>query len=439
MSVEKLAALVWGMPTMVLLLTVGAVLSVQTRFVQLRRLGASIRQVGRSIRGERSSFRAVCTALAGTVGTGNIAGVAGAVSLGGPGAVFWMWVAAFLGMATKYAEVLLAMQYRQRVGEVYRGGPMYYIRQGMGERWHPLAAVFAWFAVLSSLCMGNMVQVHTITTAVQQALPRLRPEMAALGTGLTAALLTGIVAWGGAKRIGTVMENMIPVAAALYLFGATVLLLVFRDRIGMVFSEIFRSAFRPEAVLGGGAGIGLRQAVRWGVSRGVFSNEAGLGSAPMAHVSARATPEEQGLFGIFEVFFDTIVLCTLTALAILVTDVPICWGRHAGAELAATALETVFGKSGTVGLAVCLALLAQGTLMTWQLYGARCAGYLWGERGEVVYCWVYLAVIMLGATMELSVVWAAADLCNGLMCLPNLIALLALRKQVREKAPCKTG
>ena len=435
---EKLAAMVWGMPTMGLLLAVGLVLSCRTRFVQVRKLGTSIRQVGGSLRGERSSFRAVCTALAGTVGTGNIAGVAGAIALGGPGAVFWMWVAAFFGMATKYAEVVLALKYRRKTAEgEYLGGPMYYIRDGMGERWKPLASAFALCAVLASLGMGNLAQVHTMAAAVQAALPQVRPELTALGTGLLAALLTGLVAWGGAKRIGSVMEKLVPLAAGLYLFGAVVLMVVHRERLGTVLLDIFRGAFCPQAVLGGGAGVGLRQAIQSGVSRGVFSNEAGLGSAPMAHASAEAAPEEQGLFGVFEVFLDTVVLCTLTALAILVSGVPIAWGRPAGAELAAWALETVFGPTGTVALAFCLALLAQGTLMTWQLYGARCASYLWGGRGEAAYRWIYLAVILLGSTMELSTVWAASDLCNGLMCLPNLIALLVMRKQVRGNLPAK--
>ena len=437
---EKLAALVWGVPTMVLLMAVGLVLTWQTRFVQVRRLGASIRQVGRSIRGAgRSSFQAVCTALAGTVGTGNIAGVAGAIALGGPGAVFWMWVAAFFGMATKYAEVVLAMRYRRRGQDgTYRGGPMYYIRDGLGRRWRSLAGFFAFFAVLASLGMGNMAQVHTVASAAQTALPGIRPELTALGTGLGSALLTALVAWGGARRIGTVMEKLVPVAAAIYVAGALAVIAAHRQQLGPVLASIVQGAFEPRAVLGGSAGIGLGKAIRWGVARGVFSNEAGMGSAPMAHASAEASPEEQGLLGIFEVFLDTVVLCTLTALAILTSGVSIGWGEAAGAELAAAALRTVFGPPGTAMLAVCLALLALATLMTWQLYGARCAGYLWGDRGERLYRLAYLAAVLLGATMELSEVWAFSDLCNGLMCLPNLTALLLLRRQV-GKAHCKTG
>ncbi len=418
-----LADLVWGPPTMLLMVAAGLLMTLRTRFVQVRRLGASFRLVGRSVLepGEGlSSFQAVCTALAATVGTGNIAGVAGAMALGGPGAVFWMWAAALLGMATKYAEVVLAMKYR-RDG---KGGAMYCIRDGLGMP--KLAAVFAFFAMLASLGMGNMAQVHTIVSVVREALPQLRPELAALVTGLLVALVT----MGGVKRIGSVMEKLVPLVAAVYIFGSCTVLAANWQQLPAAFGEIFRGAFCPEAVMGGGIG----QTIRWGLSRGVFSNEAGLGSAPMAHASASAEPEEQGLMGIFEVFVDTIVLCTLTALTILVSGVPVAWGRNAGAELVTAALGTVFGPWGAVGLAVCVTLLALGTLICWQFYGSQCAGYLFGEKGQRAYGLVYLGVILLGATMELEAVWAFSDLCNGLMALPNLYMLLRLRKEVPRAA-----
>lgn len=431
---EKLAAWVWGTPTMILLLMAGVMMTVVTRGIQLRKLGSALRQaVGAVEGGGRSSFRALCTALAATVGTGNIAGVAGAITLGGPGAVFWMWVSAFLGMATKYAEVVLAMRYRVRnpQGE-WLGGPMYYICHGMGERWKPLAAVFALCTVLASFGMGNMAQVHTMSAAVQTAIPQIRPERAALGTGLAAALIVGLVTLGGVRRIGAVMEKLVPVMAGLYVLGTLSIIVVHRQQLWAALEAILCGAFCPEAVIGGGAGIGIRQAVRWGIARGVFSNEAGLGSAPIAHAAAEAQPEEQGLFGIFEVFLDTVVLCTLTALAILVSGIPLPYGRPAGAELAAAALETVFGNWSAGLLAACLGLLALATLISWQLYGVRCAGYLWGSTGETVYRICYVIVILMGATMELSAVWALSDLFNGLMCLPNLAALLALRRDVRR-------
>lgn len=432
---STLSNLIWGVPTMALLLLVGVCMTGITRGVQVRKLGESFRLVGRSITAPTegvSPFQAVCTALAATVGTGNIAGVAGAIALGGPGAVFWMWVSAFFGMATKYAEVVLALRYRKKADGQWRGGTMYCIRDGMGRP--KLAAVFAWFALLASFGMGNIAQVNTIAVSVQTAVeacaPQLRPEPVLLFTGMVIAVMVALVTIGGVKRIGVIMERLVPAVAAAYIFGGAAVLAAHWEQLPGAFSAIFRGAFAPEAVLGGGVGIGIRQAVRWGVSRGIFSNEAGLGSAPMAHAAAEAQPEEQGLMGVFEVFLDTVVLCTLTALTILVSGVPVVYGQPAGAELAAAALETVFGGSASVLLAICVTLLALATLISWQLYGARCAGYLFGRRGEEVYRLIYVAVILLGATMDLSVAWAVSDLFNGLMALPNLAMLLTLRKQV---------
>ena len=432
---ERLAELLWGVPMMVLLLAVGLVTTLRTNFVQVRKLPAAFRQVGKSIGGDdRSGFRAVCTALAATVGTGNIAGVAGAISLGGPGAVFWMWVAAFFGMATKYAEVVLAKKYATTDG---KGGPMYYIRFGMGERFRPLAVWFAFGTVLAALGMGNMTQIHTIASAAVAALPAVQPRVTALLTGACAALVVGLVTMGGAKRIGQVMEKLVPLMAGLYIAAMAAVIVCHRQALGAVAADIFYGAFSPEAVLGGGAGIGLRQAVRWGVSRGVFSNEAGLGSSPIAHAGSALGGEQQGLLGIFEVFFDTIVLCSLTAFAILSCGKEVPYGMAAGAELAVGAMETVFGAwAPGLGAAV-LTLLALATVISWQLYGYRAAEYLWGSAGAKGYALCYAAAAVLGATMDLSRVWALADVCNGLMCLPNLIALLYLGKN--RKAHWKTG
>ena len=434
---QTLSDILWGVPTMVLMLLVGVVFTIRTRFVQVRKLGASFRLVGRSITSPTngvSPFQAVCTALAATVGTGNIAGVAGAIALGGPGAVFWMWVSAFFGMATKYAEVVLAMKYRKKVGGQWQGGAMYCIRDGMGKPW--LAALFAWFALLASFGMGNIAQVNTIASSVRTAaaayFPWLRPEPVLLFTGMIVAILVAVVTVGGVKRIGMVMERLVPMVAAAYVLGSATVLAAHWERLPAAFLAIFQGAFAPEAVVGGTAGIGIRQAIRWGVSRGIFSNEAGLGSAPMAHAAAEAEPREQGLMGIFEVFLDTVVLCTLTALSILTSDTIIYYGKVSGAELAAAALETVFGGSAAGGLAICVTLLALATLISWQLYGVRCAGYLFGKKGEELYRLVYVAVILLGATMDLSAAWAVSDLFNGLMALPNLAMLLYLRKQIRE-------
>lgn len=425
---ERFAQAVWGLPTMALLLLVGVLATAATRGVQVRKLGTSLKQVGRSAgKGSEgvSSFQAVCTALAATVGTGNVAGVAGAVALGGPGAVFWMWTSAFLGMATKYVEVFLALRYRTRSPDgQWHGGPMYYMEQGLG--WKRTARLFALFALLGSFGMGNLAQINTISSAVTNAaaeyMPQWQPWHVALVTGGIAAAVVAVVTLGGVGRIGKVMETLVPVMAAMYLLGSLAVVLLHWRQLPQVFSDIFSEAFSPRAAIGGGIGA----AIRWGVSRGVFSNEAGLGSAPIAHAAAEAAPEQQGLFGIFEVFLDTVVLCTLTAVTILVSGVPIPYGETAGAELASAALETAFGSWAPGLLALCLSLLALATLISWNLYGVRCAEYLWGKKGAFVYQIVYVLLIVAGAAMELSVVWAFSDACNGLMALPNLAALTAL-------------
>jgi len=433
---EQLAALVWGPHMMVLFLSVGICLTIATRWVQVRKLGASIRYVWKSAAGNQkglSSFQAVCTALAATVGTGNIAGVAGAVTLGGPGAVFWMWVSAFFGMATKYAEVVLAMRYRTKDRDGHwQSGPMYYIGTVLGKRWDAVGKLFAFAAVAASLAMGNATQVNTIASAAAEALPRWNVSWVRLGVGIAAALIVIAITIGGVRRIGQVMERLIPLLVGVYLFGAFGVILSHRQMLGQVFSSIFAAAVSPQAVLGGGVGIGLRHAIRWGVSRGVFSNEAGLGSAPIVHGMAEAEPEQQGLMGIFEVFLDTIVLCTLTALAILCSGVPLPYGEASGAELASQALRTTFGACAPGVLAVVLALLALSSIVSWNLYGAQCANFLWGTKGERLYRLVFPAVLVLGAVMDLSSAWALADLCNGLMALPNLIVLLAMVPKWKE-------
>ncbi len=441
-AAARLAAWVWGVPMLLLLLVVGLCMTVATGGIQIRKLGAALCHVWRSAKTPAgkdgvSPFQAVCTALAATVGTGNIAGVAGAIALGGPGAVFWMWVSAFFGMATKYAEVFLALKFRRRGPDgQWLGGPMYYIRDGMGERWRWLAALFAFLTVFGSLGMGNIAQINTIAGAVVTAArvyhPQWTPGLVALAAGGVVAALVAMVTLGGAKRIGRVMERMVPVMAALYVLGSLVVIALHWRKLGAVFGSIFLGAFCPRAILGGTAGIGLRQTVRWGVSRGIFSNEAGLGSAPIAHASAEAAPEEQGLFGIFEVFLDTVVLCTLTALTILISGIPIPYGHPAGAELATSALETAFGSWAAGLSALSLSLLALATLISWNLYGFRCAQYLWGERGAGIYRVVYVLVILAGATMDLSAAWTLADVLNGLVAVPNLIALLALLPAVRK-------
>lgn len=420
---KRLTEILWGVPTMVLLLCTGVLATVATRAVQVRKLRESFRQVAKpgSDAEGISSFQAVCTALAATVGTGNVAGVAGAIALGGPGAVFWMWVSAFFGMATKYLEVFFALKYRERdeTGQ-WLGGPMYYMEEGLG--WKRTGRLFAFFAVLGSLGMGNMAQIHTVSSAVTEALPQWDSWHVALVTGGLAAALVAVVTLGGAKRIGSVMEKLVPIMAGLYLAASLAVVFAHADRLPGVFTSIFWEAFTPRAAIGGGMGA----AIRWGISRGIFSNEAGLGSAPIAHAAASATPQEQGLMGIFEVFLDTVILCTLTAVTILASGVPVPYGRDAGAALAIDAMATVFGPWASGLVALCLTLLALATLISWNLYGVRCAGYLWGKTGVFCYQLVYILLILVGAAMELSVVWSFSDICNGLMALPNLAALTAL-------------
>jgi len=437
--VQQLAAWLWGTPTVVMLFAVGGMMTLQTGFIQVRKLPASFRQIGNSLTGtDRSSFRAVCTALAGTVGTGNVAGVAGAIALGGPGAIFWMWVSGFLGMATKYAEVVLAMRYRKKRSEgSWTGGPMYYICGGLGEHWRPAAILFACSTIMVSFGMGNMVQVNTVAAALKQVLPGVKPYVPWF-TGVAVLLLVTPVVFGTAESVNSLLEKLVPLMAALYIFITMAVIVRHGNQLGAVCKSIVAGAFCPESVLGAGAGIGIRQSVQWGISRGVFSNEAGLGSAPMAHASAKASAEEQGLFGIFEVFLDTIVLCTMTAFAILVSGVPVQYGTAAGVELVAAALKTVFGNGAAGLLSLCMTMLALATLIGWQVYGLRCAEYLWGERGMFIYRLCWLGVILPGAVLDLSAVWAFSDVCNGLMCLPNLTALLLLRRQVGQ-SPCKTG
>ncbi len=427
-TVEQLAAWVWGPHMMVLFLSVGICMTIATRWVQVRKLGTAFQNVWQKASGNKqgvSSFQAVCTALAATVGTGNIAGVAGALTLGGPGAVFWMWVSAVFGMATKYAEVVLSMKYRTRGPDgQWQSGPMYYIGRVLGKKWDRLGTVFALGTVLVSLTMGNLTQVNTMASAAAEALPQWK--WVPLAAGVAAALLVIGITTGGAVRIGTVMERTVPVLVAVYLLGSLGVIAVHHQNLGPVFRSIFLGAFTPQAVTGGAAGIGLQQTIRWGVSRGVFSNEAGLGSAPIVHGMAEAEPEQQGLMGVFEVFVDTIVLCTLTALTILCSGISLPYGEASGAELASRALQTTYGGIAPGLLAVVLALLALTSIISWNLYGSRCAAFLWGSRGERWYRVLFPSVMILGAVMEVSAAWTAADLCNGLMALPNLLVLLAM-------------
>ena len=426
--------LVWGVPSMVLILGTGLLLTIATRFTQFTHFGHAMKctfgkmgQKRTADKGAVTPFQAVCTALAATVGTGNIAGVAGAIALGGPGAVFWMWVAALVGMVTKYAEVVLSIKYRQRneKGD-WVGGPMYYIKNGLGKNWKWLAGVFAVLAVLASFGIGNMTQINSIagsvTGAVQVFNPGVKTTTVCLITGIVVMAVVALVSIGGLKRIGAVTEMLVPVMSALYIIACLVVIGFNFGNLGNVFSMIFRGAFRPSAILGGGLGITIVTAMKRGVSRGIFSNEAGLGSAPIAHAAADTdSPVRQGMLGIFEVFADTLVICTLTALTILSSGTAITYGEKAGANLTTAAFSTVFsGSVASVVVAVALSLFALTTILSWNLYGSRCCEYLFGStKAALVYKLVFLPMILVGATMDLQLAWDISDTLNGLMAIPT--------------------
>ncbi|MGM9936674.1 MAG: alanine/glycine:cation symporter family protein [Candidatus Ornithomonoglobus sp.] len=431
---------VWGVPAMICIIGVGLFLSIRTGFLQIRKFPYAMKEtLGRALKkksagdGSLTPFQAVCTALAATVGTGNIAGVAGAIALGGPGAVFWMWISAFLGMCTKFAEVTLAVHFRERNkhGD-YVGGPMYYIKNGLGKNFKWLAILFAVFGVLTVFGTGNATQVNTITSAINTALSNFSLiddssiKLVSLCIGIAVAVLVGLVLLGGVKRIGNVTEKLVPFMAILYIILALGVVGFNYRNIGPVFGNIFKGAFNPQAVTGGVVGS-FFMSMRKGVSRGIFSNEAGLGTGSIAHACADTSePVKQGLFGIFEVFVDTIVICTLTALVILVSGVGVNYGAAAGAELTISGFTSTYGEWVSIFTAVAMCCFAFSTIIGWGLYGARCIEFICGERIIKPFMVVYSLVAIVGATMELGLMWSIADTFNGLMVVPNLIGVFLL-------------
>ena len=431
---------IWGVPAMVCIFGVGLYLSIRTNFLQIRKFPYAIKTtLGRIFRkrdasdGAITPFQAVCTALAATVGTGNIAGVAGASAIGGPGAIFWMWVSALFGMCTKYAEVTLAVHYREinANGELV-GGPMYYIKNGLSKKWHWLAYLFAAFGVLTVFGTGNATQVNTITTAINSALLNYNViSESAVSTsnliiGIIIAILIAMILLGGIKRIGHVTEKLVPFMALLYiLLGLGVILLNIQN-VPAVFASIFRGAFQPRAVTGGIV-LSMFTSLKKGVSRGIFSNEAGLGTGSIAHACADTKkPVKQGMFGIFEVFTDTIVICTLTALVILCSGVAVDYGKAAGAELTILGFTSTYGSWVSIFTAVAMCCFAFSTAVGWGLYGARCIEFLFSEKVIKPFMVIYSLVAILGATANLGLMWSIAETFNGLMAIPNLIALFLL-------------
>lgn len=439
----------WGPVMLILLVGTGLYLSIRSGFLQFSKFGYAMKNtLGKAFQkqhageGEITPFQAMTTALAGTVGTGNIAGVTGAIFIGGPGAVFWLWISALVGMVTKYAEVLLAVQYRERNAEGdWVGGPMYSIKNGLGRNWMWLAYIFAFFGMFASFGIGNTTQVDSIATAINTAVAAFGGEGSShtlrLAIGVVVAIFVAIVIIGGIKRIGAVTEKLVPAMAVIYIVAALIVVIGNIGQLGTVLGAIFTGAFSPRAIAGGALGVGIMTTIQKGIARGVFSNEAGLGSAPIAHAAtSHSNPVKQGLYGIFEVFMDSIVICTLTSLALLmglcgqVGIDGIEWGVSHGSEMVVAAFSGIFGgKISALIIAVGLSLFALSTILSWSLYGARCCEFLFGKASRIatlVYKVLFCVVLIIGSTLGLDLVWLIGDALNGLMALPNLVALLLL-------------
>jgi AGCS family alanine or glycine:cation symporter len=420
----------------------GLYLTIRNGWVQFSRFGYAMRNtVGKMFQkqeageGAVTPFQAVTTALSATVGTGNIVGTSQAVAMGGYGAVFWLWVAALVGMCTKYAEVCLSIKYRERDAKGdWVGGPMYYIRKGMGESWKWLAGLYAALAALAAFGIGNGSQANSIVGSISHAIEVFNPAasehkfMIHLVIGIVMAVLVALILFGGIKRIGSVTEKLVPFMSVLYIIFTLVVIVANIKSLGNCFALIFKTAFTPQAFFGASSGIVLKQTVIWGLRRSAFSNEAGLGSAAIAHAAAETKgPVQQGLYGIFEVFADTLVICTLTALSIIISGIDLNFGVKPGSELVTAAFATVFGpKIAAVFVAISLALFAFSTILGWSLYGTRCIEYLTNHTVGNIYKAVFVIVVVIGSVASLGIVWDVADTLNGLMAIPNFIALFAL-------------
>lgn len=417
--------LVWGPYMLVLIVGTGILYTFRSNFFSIRKFGHMMQntilkmfektEVGE---GEVTPFQAVSTALAATVGTGNIAGVATAIALGGPGALFWMWFSAFFGMMTKFAEVVLAIQYREKNSEgAWVGGPMYYIKNGLNMKW--LATLFAIFAAFAAFGIGNMTQSNSIALALENTF-----SIPPMVTGAVLAIATAAIIFGGLKRIASVTEMLVPFMAAFYIIGGLVVIIMNAGQIPAAFAEIFKSAFSGRAAIGGFAGATIMNAMRYGVARGVFTNEAGLGSAPIAHATAKTDhPVKQGLWGIFEVFIDTLVIASITGLAIITTGV---WQEgYTGVALTTAAFNKVIPFGGAI-VSIGILLFAYSTILGWAYYGEKAAEYLFGEGFVKYYRMIWVPLVFLGSVASLDLVWGIADTLNGLMIIPNLVGILGL-------------
>lgn len=443
----KINGFVWGLPMLVLLVGTGILMTLLTKLFQITHIGYWMKHTLGSIFTDRhitkhtgaddqsiSQFQSLCTALAATIGTGNIVGVATALISGGPGAIFWMWIVAFFGMMTNFSENVLGIFYRRKndKGE-WSGGAMYYLRDGLGSKpgmkqiGAALAVLFSVFCLFASFGIGNMSQINSIAGNMKAAF-----EIPTVVTGIVLMVLAGLVILGGIKRIASVTEKLVPFMAILYIAGALTVCIIHIDQFGAVFGSIFKGAFALKAVGGGIVGSGVKLAITWGMKRGVFSNEAGLGSSVMVHSSSNVKePVRQGMWGIFEVFADTIVVCTLTAFTVLSSGlVDLNTGEVlSSAEdsaLVGQAFATVFGSAGPAFIAIAILLFAFSTVLGWSHYGSKAFEYLFGSRATIVYRVVFIVFILGGATMSLQLAWDLSDTFNGLMAIPNLIGVITL-------------
>ena len=422
---NQIDTFVWGPPLLALLVGTGIWLTIRLRLLQVFKLGSALKLIFSAKNdgsGDVNSFRALCTALAATVGTGNIVGVATAIKAGGPGAIFWMWIAAFFGMATKYAECLLAVKYRTvDANGAISGGPMYYIENGLGKKYKPLAIIFAVFGILCAYFgIGTFAQVNSIVE-----ITRISAGIPVVYTGIALTVLVAVVTIGGLKSIARVAGKIVPLMALLYFVTTVGILITFADKVPAAAALIIESAFNPTAASGGFLGATVMMAMRNGVARGVFSNESGLGSAPIVAAAAKTKwPAEQGLISMTGTFIDTIIICTLTGLTLVVTGV---WqGDLNGAAMTEQAFVMGFPTFGSMLLMVGLVLFAFTTILGWNYYGERCVEYLMGVKAILPYRLIFIGLIACGPFLKLEEIWVLADIVNGLMAIPNLIALLAL-------------
>jgi AGCS family alanine or glycine:cation symporter len=416
---------VWGPPMLILILGVGAFMQISLKLMPILRMPHGFKLLAKGRQGtgagQISPFNALMTALSATIGTGNIAGVATAVFLGGPGALFWMWMTALVGMATKYSEAVLAVKYRERDSKGnYVGGPMYYIKNGLGQKWAWLGATFAIFGAIAAFGIGNGVQANGVAQVLEANF-----GFNTSVTGIVLMVLTGAVILGGITRIGAVAGALVPFMAVTYVAIGLIVLMLNADQIGNALNLVFTHAFTPSAAEGGFAGAAVWAAIRFGVARGVFSNEAGLGSAPIAHAAAETKgPVNQGLIAMLGTFIDTIIVCSITGLAIITSGV---WtSGESGAALTSLAFETTLPGFGGYMIAIALSIFAFTTIIGWSYYGEKCVGYLMGAKVLMGYRVLWIAMIYFGATADLGFIWLLADTLNAMMALPNLIAIALL-------------